>query len=353
MPKLSPLLLTSALLLTACDKPTPPAPEALRPVKTVIMGLNNSSAGLVLPGEIRAHEEAALSFRVAGKVTACHANLGATIQRGQVLATLEPTDYQLAAQAGTAGVSENKAALIFAEAELARFRALRDKGFVSPAALEQKIAARDAAQAKLDAALASQQLRARQLDYTRLVADNAGIVTADDCHIGQVLGAGQAVLRLAQSGDKEVQVQVPESSLNTLHGMQNFDITLNAAADKTYHGTLRELAAAADPATRTYTAHIRINDADHAMQLGMSASVKLAVQGDAQLRLPLAAVVSRDGKTLVWKLDNAGVVHATAIVLGALEGNEMRVNSGLQVNDVVVTAGANLLRDGEKVKLLP
>jgi RND family efflux transporter MFP subunit len=130
-------------------------------------------------------------------------------------------------------------------------------------------------------------------------------------------------------------------------------IGLNALPNKNYQGSLRELAAAADPATRTYAARIAIKNPDNAMQLGMSATVEIQPQGGQVIRLPMAAVASRDNHALVWKVDNAGNVHEAPITVGEMEGNMIRIESGLQSGDIVVTAGANLLREGEKVKLLP
>ena len=343
----------ATLLLAACDKSPAPSPEPLRPVKTMQIGLTPGTSGLSLAGEVRARHEAPLAFRVVGKVIECKFNLGDTVHRSQVLARLEPADYQLAEQAGAASVAENKSALILAEAELARFRSLREKGFVSAAALDQKQAAADEAKAKLDAALSAHSQRTRQLGYTSLIAGSDGIVTSNECNAGQVVSAGQPVLHLAQSGEKEIAVYVPESGLENFRKANTFTINLNALADKTYQGKLRELAAAADPATRTYAARIIVNNADAAMQLGMSATVHAQADGTSIIQLPLSAVFSRDGKPGVWKLDKAGIVHAAPISVDRIEGNMVRVASGLGSGDVVVVAGANLLRDGERVKLLP
>ena len=351
MHKLS--LLLPLLLLAACEKAPATPPEPLRPVKTMQIGLTHGTAGLSLAGEVHARHEAPLAFRVAGKIIECKFNLGDTVHRGQVLARLEPADYQLAEQAGAASVAENKSAMILAEADLARFRSLREKSFVSAAALDQKQAAYDAAKAKVDAALSAHSQRARQLDYTSLLAYSDGVITSNECNAGQVVSAGQPVLHLAQSGEREIAVHVPESGLESFRTASSLTIGLNALADKTYRGKLRELAAAADPATRTYAARISAINADAAMQLGMSATVHAQTDGGSIIQLPLSAVVSRDGKPGVWKLDSAGIVHATPISVDRIEGNMVRAASGLGSGDVVVVAGANLLRDGEKVKLLP
>ena len=342
----------SVLLLVACDK-QPAPPEPLRPVKTVRVSMEPSEAALSLPGEVRARHETPLAFRVGGKIIECKVNLGDTVKRGQVLARLEPNDYELAAQAGAAGEAEARSASILADSDLARYRSLREKGFVSAAALDQKQAAADAAHARLDALHSAHTGQSRQVNYTALPAENDGIITRYNCNAGQVVAAGQPVLDIAQSGEKEILIYLPEVELSRFHSAACFTVSLNTLLDKNYHGALRELAGAADPATRTYAARIAVKDADAAMQLGMSATIRMQSVGDLAIRLPLAAVVSRDSKPSVWQVDEAGIVHATPIAIGGIEGNMVRIASGLSSGNTVVVAGANLLRDGEKVKLLP
>ena len=344
--------MTTVLLLAACDKP-PTAPEPIRPVKTVRVGMAPGIDYLHLPGEVRARHETPLAFRVGGKVNECKVNLGDTVHRGQILAKLEPTDYQLATQSSTAGVAEARSTLTLAEAELVRYRNLREKGFVSPAVLDQKQAAADAARAHMDAMQSAHSEQSRQLGYTSLTADSDGVISAYDCNIGQVVSVGQPILHLAQAAEKEIAIHLPEAELQHFRTNTNFTISLNALPGKTYQGALRELAAAADPATRTYAARIAVKHADAAMQLGMSATVEAQPSVDQAINLPLTAVVSRDSNPSVWKVDSAGNVHATVISIAGVDGNAVRIASGLNSGDVVVTAGTNLLREGEKVKLLP
>lgn len=346
------ILFLPLFLLAACTKP-PAAPEPIRPVKTVHAGMEPGEAYLRLPGEVRARNESPLAFRVGGKVTECKVNLGDTVHRGQILAQLEPADYQLATQSGAAGVAEARSTLTLAEAELVRYRNLREKGFVSAAVLDQKQAAADAARARVDALQSAHAEQGRQLGYTSLSAEKDGVISAYDCNVGQVVSAGQPVLRLAQTAEKEIEIHLPETEMQHFRSAASFTVSLNALPEKSYPGALRELAAAADPATRTYAARISIKNADSAMQLGMSAIVGVQPKGDQVMRLPLSAVVSRDSHPSIWKVDGAGNVHAAAISIAGVEGNAVRIASGVNNGDVVVTAGANLLREGEKVKLLP
>jgi len=339
-------------LLAACGKP-PAAPEPLRPVKTVQIGMHAGTAELSVPGEVSARHETPMAFRVGGKISRCKVNLGDTVRRGQLLAQLEPTDYQLASQSGAAGLAEAKSTSTLADADLARYRSLRKKGFISAAMLDQKQGLADVARAHMEVMLSTYSKQSRQLDYTSLTAPNKGLISAYDCNEGQVVNAGQTIMRFAQSGEKEIVIHLPEAALQDFRSSSSFGISLNALPGKSYRGSLRELSAAADPATRTYAARIAVNDADSAMQLGMSATVEIRSAGKPVMRLPLIAVFSKTNNPTVWKVDNTGTVHAAAITIGSIEGDSVRIASGLVSGDVVVTAGTHLLREGEKVKLLP
>ena len=340
-------------LLAACGK-TPPAPEPVRPVKVMVVGSQAMTAQQTFPGEVRAVHESPLAFRVGGKIAECRAELGATVKAGQVLARLEAADYQLGAQAGAAGVAEAQSAQTLAAAELARYRALREKGFVSAAVLEQKQAASEAATARLTALQSSRELQNRQLNYTELVADRDGVLTADECQPGQVVAAGQTVGKLAQGAAREIEIHLPEAARPFFNRQAVFEVRGNALPGRLYHGKLRELAAAADPASRTFSARISLLDADPALQLGMSASVTVATSGgETGLRLPLAAVLSYDQHPQVWKVDAANTVHAAPVTLAGIVGNEVRIAAGLQTGEQVVVAGANLLREGQSVRPQP
>lgn len=339
-------------LLAACGKHAEQS-EPIRPVRTLVVGMQADDAGIALPGEVRAVHESPLAFRVGGKVTECRAYLGDTVKHGQVLARLDAADYQLGAQSGAANESEARSNLTFAESDLERYRKLRDQGFISLAQLEQKKLATDAAQARLKALQSGHEVQSRQLSYTALTADHDGVLTAADCNPGQVVAIGQPVFKQAQGSEREIQIFLPESAMPNFSKAAKFSVSFSALPGKRYPGKLRELAAAADPATRTYSARISVLESDAALRLGMSASVSVQADSGQAMRLPLAAVLSYDSKPQVWKVDKAQTVHAAAVTISGIVGNEVRIASGLAAGDVVVVAGANLLREGQTVRLIP
>ncbi|MBI5041105.1 MAG: efflux RND transporter periplasmic adaptor subunit, partial [Gammaproteobacteria bacterium] len=316
------LPVAAALLIAACGKPPAPPAETVRLVKVLDVTAQVRNSALALAGEVRARYESPLAFRVGGKVVERDVNLGDIVKAGQTLARIEATDYDLAARSAAEAVAAARADLTFAEAELKRFRALVEKGYIAATALDQKQAAADAARARFKAAEAAHTEAGRQVGYTTLTADADGVITALDVNVGQVVGAGQSVVRIARDGNREIEVNVPEASLSQVRGARAFKVTLNARPDQVYAGTLRELSAAADPLTRTYAARIAVDTAEAALQLGMSATVSDVQNGVTVLRLPLSAVASRNGKPQVWKLDaTTSTVHAVDVRTGALDGD--------------------------------
>ncbi|MBL8504533.1 MAG: efflux RND transporter periplasmic adaptor subunit, partial [Rhodocyclaceae bacterium] len=163
----------------------------------------------------------------------------------------------------------------------------------------------------------------------------------------------QTVLRVAEGNEKEIVIAVPEGDVEKVRGAEGFAVSLNSLPGRSWTGRLRELSPSADAATRTFTARIGVAQADEAVRLGMSARVEAKVGlRDTALRLPLSAFFTRNDQANVWVVDPATqTVKLTRVETNGVSGNEMRVKAGLQSGQLVVTAGANLLEDGQKVRL--
>ncbi len=345
MKKIAPIL----ALLAACSRTDPP-PEPLRPVETVVFSIQTSPAGIGLPGEVKARHESPLSFRVGGKIVACVVSIGEAVQRGEVLAKIEPDDYRLEVRAAEADEAAAQSALNLAQTDLARFRELHEKGFVSRAALDLKIHAENSARARLDAAKADQSGKSRHLSYTTLAADRDGIITRYDCNPGETVSAGKPVMALATSNEKEVAIDIPEADLERFRKSGTFEVSINALPGRKWRGRIREISGTADPATRTYYARISLENASAEIALGMSAEARLLEPDRNSPLLPLSAVLGREGKPFVWKVDAEGLVKKAPVSVSGIDGNRVEIAGGLHPGDRIVTAGANLLHEGEKVK---
>ena len=328
----------AATLLAGCSKPEEPA----KPLRTVrVMKIDGAavSGSLTFPGEVRARFEARLGFRLGGKIVERRVDVGAVVKRGQVLARLDSMDASLQS-------AQAEAARALAEAEAKRYRDLRAKNFVSQAVL-------DAKETALKTAAAQAGVARNQAGYATLVADRDGVVTAVEAEAGQVVSAGQTVVRVAEGNEKEVVIAVPEGEVEKLRAADGFAVTLNSLPGRSWQGRLRELAPSADPATRTFAARIGVAQADDSVRLGMSASVQAKVSlRDTALRLPLSAFFTRNDQANVWVVDPATqTVKLTKVETDGVAGNDMRVKGGLQPGMLVVTAGASLLEPGQKVRL--
>ena len=327
--------------------------EAPRPVRFMQVGMSPLADITYLPGEVRPRFEQRYGFRVPGKISRRLVDVGQMVKAGQVLAVLDSQDVLPAINAQAAQVEVAKTDFKLQQSELKRQQELRDKGFVSGAALERQAATSEAADARVKAAQSQLASAQNGLNFQTLRADKNGVVIAVDAEAGSVVAAGQSVVRVAQLGEKEIIVNVPERAVGSLKNAKGFAAHFDAIPGKVYVAKMRELSPAADAASRTYTARLSIVDADEALKLGMSATVRLDL-GEAQaIVIPNTALYTRDNATRVWLVDRASeTVRAVEIKTGESTNDGVAVLSGLKPGDLVVTAGANLLQAGQKVRLL-
>jgi len=343
--------LALSLVLAGCSKPVEKV-EEVRPVRAIKMAAASTRTVAQFSGEIRARYESRLGFRVGGKIVSRKVDVGAMVKRGQVLMQLDPQDLQLAQSQANAALGAAESNLELAKAELARYKDLREKNFVSQAVLDAKETAYRSARATRDQAAAALRTQRNQTGYGNLVADVDGVVTGIDAETGQVVSAGTPVVRLAQLGEKEVVISIPEDQVDALRKVSDVTVRTWANPDEALPGKLRELSPVADTATRTYTAKISLPKAPEDVRLGMTAYVTFSANGESpMLKVPLTALVQNQGASAVWLVEN-GTVRLAPVQLAGASGNEMLVASGLTPGQVVVTAGVHLLKPGQKVTVL-
>lgn len=346
------ILAASVSTLPACREEK----KAAVVVPSVLVAQALPAAGteaMVYAGEVRARHEADLAFRVGGKLVARLVDVGATVKPGTVLARLDPADLQLNLAAVRAQASAAESDLALAEADLDRYTALAREKFVSPAMLDARATAWKAAAARLDQAKAQLAVSGNQAGYGILTSDRAGVVTAVLAEAGQVVAAGQPVVRVARPEEKEVLIYVPESQLAALKAAPAMTVGLWARPDLKLQGRLRELAPAADPATRTYAARIRLIDAGPAVQLGMTAQVALAgAPAGAGALVPLSAVIERGQGAEVWVVvkDKA---ERRPVQVAAYRQDGVVLATGVAAGEAVVAVGAHKLVAGQAVKPQP
>jgi len=351
LPILLPLLLSA--LLSACSKPAPPAPE-VRPVRTLTLAAAAVGSSAEFSGDVRPRYESRLGFRVGGKISARKVDVGSVVTRGTVLMQLDPQDLRLGQAQAQAALRAAETTSELAQAELKRYQGLRAQNFVSQAVLDEKVAAARSSQATVESSRAALREQSNQAGYATLVSDTDGVVTAIDAEVGQVVAAGTPVVRVARTDEKEVVIGVPEDQVEALRKVSEVKVKLWADPNASIAGRIREVSPMADPATRTYTVKVAM-PAREDVRLGMTAVVQLlhraAGPNASQLRVPTSALYQDKGVTSVWVVDD-GVARLRPVQVGGVAGNDVVLAGGVQAGQVVVTAGVNLLRDGQRVKIL-
>jgi RND family efflux transporter MFP subunit len=327
--------------------------EVPRPVRTLRVAAAPSDDALILPADVRPRHEQRLGFRVGGKIAQRLVDVGQQVRAGQTLAVMDATDVAPAIAAQRAQVEAARTDEALQQAELARVRKLRDDGFLSGAGYERQEALTQAAAARHAAARSQLDQVSNARAFQTLRAVGAGVVVGVDAEVGGVVAAGQPVVRVALLGEKEFAVSVPERSVAALKGAREIVATVDAVPGKVYRARLRELAPAADAASRTYAARLTIVDADAALNWGMSAAVRVSLSDAPALVVPDSALFTRDATPRLWVVDEGTMtVQPVAVTLGASRDDGVVVTQGLKGGELVVTAGANLLQPGQKVRRL-
>lgn len=352
MPGLRPALAFTLLLpaLAACSDATsqaekPPPVVRTETVSLVADGENRSYTGVVL-----ARREAVQGFRVGGRIVERLVDVGDPVKAGAPLATLDPVDFDLAVESASAEVDAARAALARAEADAERGKALADRRFASVADLQGRELAREEAKGRLTRAERQLELARNQRSYAVLTASADGVVTALIAEAGQVVQAGDPVLRVATEGAIEVEVAIPEARLGDLdEGRATVSLWSDGAS---FPARLRERAPAADPASRTYAARFAFDDPEGKAKLGMTANVTIE-KGDGRevVHLPLSAILDQGKGPSVYVVGEGDKLALRPVEVLRYGAEDAIVGSGLAEGERVVTLGVNRLAPDLPVRI--
>jgi RND family efflux transporter MFP subunit len=299
-------------------------------------------------GTVGARVQSDLGFRVGGKVVARLVDAGQVVRRGQPLMRIDPTDYALAAEASVETVAAARARAVQTSADELRFRKLIAPGFVSASTYDLKKSAALAARADLAAAESQARVSRNNATYTVLVADADGTVAETLAEPGQVVSAGQVVVRLARSGPREAVVALPETLRPPLGAV---------AQARTYSGLvgdarLRQLSDAADPTTRTFDARFTLAGPPTNAPLGSTVTIRLTVAPQtAAMSVPLGAIYDRGHGAGVWIVVGQDTVRWRPVKLASVSEETAVVATGLQPGERMVALGAHMLHQGEAVRI--
>jgi len=342
-----------AALLSACSEPKP-AEYLPQPVRTTTVRFETALTSARYSGEVKARREPALSFQVAGKLAKRLVDVGALVKPGQLLATLDPPDYQFNQAGAQAQLNAAQAELTQARNDLRHSENLLAKNLASPAHRERRVDAVRAAEARLAQAKAGLEVDARKTGYTELRAEQAGVIATVEAEAGQVVAAGQTVFRLARTDEREVAINVPENRLDDLRAANAIKVSLWAKPGVLYQAKVREISPGVDALLRTFTVKVSVLNADEAVRMGMTATVHVQREEPRPVAwVPLTALTQYGGQPAVWVVDPAGqTIHPQAVTLGGYDESNAKILDGLKTGQRVVTAGVHKLLAGQKVRLL-
>jgi RND family efflux transporter MFP subunit len=345
------LLVTLMLALAGCKQDDVSVEPRL--VRTLIVDPKPIGDDRQAVGEVKPRYESDLSFRVAGKVLSRLVDVGAWVRQGDTLAALDTQDYQNRLRSAEAEVSSAEAALVNAQATEARQAKLLKDGWTPKATYDTALQNLQAAEARLKAVKANLDLTRDQLNYTTLKADFDGVITAVGAEAGQNVNAGQMVVKLARPNDRDGVFNIAETAFADVSDARP-EVTVWPLSNQNLivEGVVREVSPVADPATRTYTVKVTLNNPPSQLRFGMSIGGRLKGKSALAVTLPLSALFEKDGSPAVWVFDpQSNRVTLRPIKIARYEANAVVVASGLIKGDVVVTAGVNTLTVGQKVRL--
>ena len=343
------LLMAGLLGLAACGSEEPGEGPA-RPALVVQPGLAAAAAS-AYAGEVRAQYEPALAFRIGGKISRRLVDVGDRVKAGQPLAELDAADVALQLEASRALLASAESDLALATSELERYKGLIDRQLVSRSLYDERVSAQQAAQARVRQARAQAAVSGNQAGYAVLRAPKDGLIAQRLAEAGQVVAAGQTVFVLAQDGEREVAISVPEHSAAAFTPGRPLVVELWSAPGKRFPARLREIAPAADPQARTFAARVSFDAGDTRADVGQSARVYALQDTGTALAVPLSALYDKDGEPALWVVDPAtGKVGLRPVQVGAYGETTVPVLSGLQPGEWVVAAGVHLLLEGQRIK---
>jgi RND family efflux transporter MFP subunit len=339
-----------AIALSGCNDHAAAPITRTAIVRTEIVQPRDRQASVTLTGEVQARFRADLSFRVGGRVVARYVDVGAHVQAGEVLALLDPAEQEADVDAATAALLAAESQLRVAKVTFERQKALIASGFTTRTVYDQAQEGLRTAEGVLDSAKAQLGTSKDALGYTALRAEAAGVITARNLEVGQVVQAAQPVFSLAQDGERDAVFDVYESIFfGDLDGSR-VSLALVSDAGVTASGYVREVSPAIDAKSSTIRVKVAIQDPPIAMALGSAVAGAVRARAQQQIALPWSALMAAGSKPAVWTVDPATKTAALKpVTIGGYEAREVLIKAGLTPGERVVIDGGKLLSVGQAV----
>lgn len=341
-----------AATLTGCHKEAPPS-AAARPIRTVTIERSTEGETLSLTGQVRAKDEVNLAFRLEGRIVERLVNVGDRVTAGQVVAKLDPQDQQNNLRSAQASLVAAEAQQTLARLTFGRQQQLLKDGWTTRARFDEAQQALKTDDAQVDSARAQLRNAQDQLSYTVLLADATGAITAVGAESGEVVHAGQMVVQLAHAGARDAVFDISEQIIRTGPREPLVEIALVDDPQVTATGRVREVAPQADSATRTFRVKVAIINPPEAMRLGSTVTGRVKLPALPGVEVPASALTATSGHPAVWVVDPRGeTVSLREVDVLRYDPSTVVISQGLATGDLVVTAGVQTLRPGQKVRIL-
>jgi len=355
-PGTAPRLLLAGLalaLLSACQPEADTAPPQVRPVRTVTVVKREVGETVSYTGRIQAENETRLSFRISGRMVERSVNVGDHVEPGQVVAKLEPQDELNALRTAQASVAAAQGQLNQAQSNFDRQQTLLARDIASRAQFEQAESALKTARAQLDTAEAQLKAAKDRVSYTELRVDSAGTVIATGAEAGEVVQAGQMVIRVARKDGRDAVFDVPAQLLRSAPSDPLISVSLSDDPAVTAIGRVREVSPQADPVTRTFEVKVGLTDPPAAMRLGATVVGRMKLDTAPVIEIPATALTEFDRRPAVWVVDPSSLtVSLRNVEVARNDPATIAISQGLDSGEIVVTAGTQALHPGQKTRLL-
>ncbi len=340
-------------LLAACQPKSEAAAPEVRPVRTVTVEKREAGTPVTLTGRIEAEDEVALAFRISGRLLESDNELGARVEPGQVIARLEPQNEMNALRAAQANLAAAQGRLTEARNHFQRQDRLLRDGWTTRANHDQATQALQTSQSQVDASEAELKAAHDMVDFTELKADAPGVLTAVGPSAGEVVQAGQMIVRLARREGRDAVFGMPANLIRTAPSDPQFTVSLADDPNVTAQGRLREVSPQADPVTRTFEVKVGLTSPPEAMRLGATVNGRMEMEAAPFIEIPATGLTRINQQPAVWVVDPANLTVATRNVdVLRFDQSTVALSGGLDVGEIVVTAGVQALHPGQKVRLL-
>jgi len=342
-----------AAVLATCNQNTEAAAPEPRPVRTVTVEKREAGTPVTLTGRIEAEDEVDLGFRISGRLLENNGRLGDRVEAGQLVARLEPQNEMNQLRSAQANLAAAQAALTQAQNHFERQDTLLEQGWTTRANHDQATKAMQTAQAQVDSAEAQLKAAKDLVSFTELDADAPGVITEVGPRAGAVVQAGQMIVKLARKDGRDAVFDVPAQLIRSAPPEPQIIVSLADDPSVTAKGRVREVSPQANPVTRTFDVKVGLTDPPSAMQLGTTVNGLMQMEAFPVIDIPASALTRFNQQPAVWIVDPSSLtVSLRNVQVLRYDPATVAVSQGLDTGEIIVTAGAQALHPGQKVRLL-